>query len=166
MSTLQSDQPRINSLQTTQPANETSYSPEDTPASKERQRVIFIDTTKIDCEIAETFVENKLQDGNYRREFLGNQSDPVEVFNRLESILIDQCDESFIIYQNAPLSWLYERFRFYKKIQVKRIFKQKPKLVIHICSSKDQIKSLQKQHNDVSKDWKFINLESGKEIII
>jgi hypothetical protein len=59
--------------------------------------------------------------------------DPTEMFNQLEHAL-DDCDEVITFYNEAPLSWLTQRLRLYRKAQAKR----KDRLTIRIHSPNTQ----------------------------
>jgi hypothetical protein len=96
---------------------------------------VFIDTAKEDREVADKF-KTRLNNQHIETTYLNPQPDnPSATFKDLKGKL-SSCDIVFLFYDKSPLSWLKERLRYYRVIQIRR---HEPIRHIFICSPQPKI---------------------------
>lgn len=119
---------------------------EEKTSSKSNRTTVFIDFAREDQIIASQYAEQLLQEHNYKQETLREHTSSfTRRVEELEDILINKCDEVFVIYEKTPLSWVINRVTLFHRIQSFRLNKEnktKP-LLIHFCSpNQDKIDEL------------------------
>lgn len=107
--------------------------------NKLQGKIVFVDAANEDQEMVEQLKDSLgCNDKTIKLITLALQDNPTEMFDKLEKT-ISSCNVIIIFYNDAPLSWLTQRLRFYRAFQMKR---GKSDLAIHIYSKKSQPKEL------------------------
>jgi len=132
---ITSGSPLANQIQGTEkkvPTFETES--QETALFKELQhKKVFIDAATEDKAMLSKF-KGELNSKDIKSIALTPQDNPTDMFNQLEHAL-DNCDEIIAFYKEAPLGWLTQRLRLYRKAQARR---KDDKLTIRIHSPNTQ----------------------------